>query len=794
MSVDVRPVSAPVTTERPTHRRADIQGLRAVAVLLVVAFHAHLPVPGGFVGVDVFFVISGFVITAMLMREWVATGALSFRRFYFRRFLRLTPALALTVAVVALVSLLLQNPFGAQQTTARTGLGAMLLSANFVIGHNAGDYFSADTTTNPLLNTWSLSVEEQFYLIFPALLAFGWLLGIPKGRHAKPLSRRPAVILVSLIAIGSFALSMVWTYGSPFLSGLTSYFGGPESFAFYSPFTRAWEFAVGALLALRIARLRPTSTASSVGLGVIGAALIVVSAFTIQESAPFPGAIAVVPVLGTALVLLAGSSETVGVNRALAARPMVAIGDASYSWYLWHWPVIVFAAVLFPRNPTILIVAAVVSIAPALLSYRFVEQPIRRLRPRSKPRALAIVVPTVGIPLALCIALLAGANSSWGLLPDESTIPVAAPLVAAPVPVASTRGTGITPEQGSAASAPSAPLTTPDAAAHGTGAVPPPAATAGGDVLSTQSTPANPTEADQAETQATAKMDGQVAEGDGGNLRSQHVAVKNGCVNTDLNPTGCRFGSGGPNGTILLAGDSQAYAVADGTIAAADSLGYDTIVTSHTGCPFLGRESSGTHDYPCRSWQKSIVAYALENKPSAVLISNRSSGYLHPEWKWRTAATDSGGVAGSAKEAAAMWRKGLEPVLSQLSEAGIPVLFVGAVPEMTGYTNGTSLLANAFGTRDFDVPRTESEAVRKQALEVETALTKKYPGVSYFDSFPSLCDESSCWAVYDGQIRYQDEDHLSVDGSMLLTNGLTTAIRDAVAGTPTVSPSAASGT
>ena len=789
MSVDTRTVSTPVVVDRPTHRRADIQGLRAVAVLLVVAFHAHLPVPGGFVGVDVFFVISGFVITAMLMREWVANRALSFRRFYFRRFLRLTPALALTVTVVALVSLVLQNPFGAQQTTARTGLGAMLLSANFVIGHGAGDYFSADTTSNPLLNTWSLSVEEQFYLIFPALLAFGWFLGIPKGRHAKQLSRRPAVILVSLIAIGSFALSMLWTYGSPLLPGLTSFFGGPESFAFYSPFTRAWEFAIGALLALRITRLRPTSTASSMGLGIVGAALIVISALAIHESFPFPGALAIVPVLGTALVLLAGSSETVGVNKALATRPMVAIGDASYSWYLWHWPVIVFAALLFPRNPTILIVAAVVSIAPALLSYRFVEQPIRKLRPRSKPRALAIVVPTVAIPLALCLALLAGANSSWGLLPDQSTIPVAAPAATLGTPDVAA-GSAAEPDS-LALALPPGTATTPDVAERTDPTVPDTAQVP--DVMSTQTTPTNPTEQDQAATQATAKMDGQVAEGDGGNLRSQHVAVRNGCVNTDLNPTGCRFGPAAAVGTILLAGDSQAYAVADGTIAAAQSLGYDTIVTSHTGCPFLGRESSGSHDYPCRSWQKSIVNYALKTKPAAVLISNRSAGYVHPEWKWRTAATDSGGVAGSTKDAAALWRKGLDPVVSRLTEAGIPVLFVGSVPEMTGYTNGTSLLANAFGTRDFSVPRSESESVRKPAMDVERALAQQYPGAFVFDSFPSLCDPTSCWAVFDGQIRYQDEDHLSVDGSMLLADGLTTAIRDAVAGTPSVasvSPSA----
>ena len=181
-TTQVRPGPPTPPASSAPGRRRDIQGLRAIAVLLVVVFHAELPVPGGFVGVDVFFVISGFVITAMLMREWARYGRVRFGHFYFRRFLRLTPALALIVAVVALASILLQNPFGAQQTTARTGMGAMLLSANYVIGHAAGDYFADNATTNPLLHTWSLSVEEQFYLVFPALLVLAWLL-VRRGRR-----------------------------------------------------------------------------------------------------------------------------------------------------------------------------------------------------------------------------------------------------------------------------------------------------------------------------------------------------------------------------------------------------------------------------------------------------------------------------------------------------------------------------------------------------------------------------------------------------------------------------------
>ena len=156
--------------------RGDIQGLRAIAVLMVVVFHAGLPFPGGFVGVDVFFVISGFVITGMLKKERASKGRISFRNFYVRRFKRLTPALALMVTVTVVVSLVLLSPLGPLQDSLFTALGAMLISANFVILKTTGAYFDSAAELNPLLNTWSLSIEEQFYLFFPAVLAASWVV------------------------------------------------------------------------------------------------------------------------------------------------------------------------------------------------------------------------------------------------------------------------------------------------------------------------------------------------------------------------------------------------------------------------------------------------------------------------------------------------------------------------------------------------------------------------------------------------------------------------------------------
>ncbi len=667
---DLRALPASPVDGSRSRRRPDIQGLRAVAVLLVIAFHAHLPVPGGFVGVDVFFVISGFVITGMLAREWAQHGRVRFAHFYFRRFLRLTPALALLVAVVAAASVFLQNPYGAQQTTARTGVGAMLLSANYVIGHAAGNYFADNATTNPLLNTWSLSVEEQFYLVFPALLVLGWVLARRRGR-----SLRAPLAVVAAIAGGSFALSVAWSYGAPLASTITDYFGGPQSFAFYSSLTRAWEFAAGALLALVLGRLPALTRGTARIAGVVGAGLLVIAAATIHDTDAFPGWIALVPVVGTMLLILAGSHHTVGVSRALSVRPMVFVGDISYSWYLWHWPVIVFAALLLPNRPEVLVLAAAASIVPSLASYWLLEQPLRRLRPRTRRGSGTVIVTTLVIPIAACLVLLAGANSGWGLTAADDQ---AAPAVAQPIGRPATNpGDGTEAPALAATPAPSSPVST-----------------------------------------EAPSGDGEVAAGEGGSLRSQHAAVQAGCVNSGLEPDACRFGPVDARGTVLLAGDSQAYALADGVIAAAQGLDLDTIVTSHTGCPFLGRESSGVHNYPCRSWQESIVDYALAERPSAVIIANRSAGYVHPEWKWRTAERDGGGAATSVDEAADLWRAGLEPIVATLQEEGIPVIIIAAVPEMTGYTVRTSLLSGAFAGAAFELPRSELEADRRPALAV----------------------------------------------------------------------------
>lgn len=390
----------PIDEQAGSARRPDIQGLRAIAVLMVVAFHAGFPFPGGFVGVDVFFVISGFVITAMLRREWLATGRIDFTRFYSRRLKRLSPALALTLSTTAILSILVVSPFGAQQITAATAIGAALFSANFAIARTTGGYFDAPAETNPLLNTWSLSVEEQFYLCFPGLLALGWRLA-----NRAPLRGAP-VALVGGVAIVSFGIALL---GSSALD-----FPGSEMVAgFYSPFSRAWEFAVGGLLAMAVSRRPVQSGPLASTLGFAGMGSLVASLWLIGDRTPFPGAWTLLPVAGTLLLLAAGSDQENAASRVLATRPLVMIGDWSYSIYLWHWPLIVFATLIWPESESARVAASVLSLAPALASYGWIEQPLRSAGLHSLREVTRLALMTILIPIGFAGFLLVGARAAW---------------------------------------------------------------------------------------------------------------------------------------------------------------------------------------------------------------------------------------------------------------------------------------------------------------------------------------------------------------------------------------------
>lgn len=390
-------MSGPTPDASLTSRRLDIQGLRAVAVLMVVLFHAGFPMPGGFAGVDVFFVVSGFVITAMLVREIEAHGRVRMGRFYLRRFKRLTPALALTVAVTMVGAALIQSPLGTQQRTAATGVGALTLVANVVIERTTGGYFDLAAASNALLNTWSLSVEEQFYLAFPLLLVIAWAAPRRTGNRSVP------VIFVAVVSVGSFA---------PALLGSGAHVTHPLV-GFYSPVSRAWEFGVGALLALvPIAhRLGPAVRQAAGGMGVLALAA---SVWVLEEGVPYPGWFTLLPVVGTLLLLAVGAGGS-WVSRVLSWRPVVLIGDWSYSIYLWHWPMIVFASTLWPGSRRVTVLAAACSCVPAVASYYWLEEPLRRMSINGARDIVRMVSLTVVPPLLIATGLWVGGNLGFGV-------------------------------------------------------------------------------------------------------------------------------------------------------------------------------------------------------------------------------------------------------------------------------------------------------------------------------------------------------------------------------------------
>jgi peptidoglycan/LPS O-acetylase OafA/YrhL len=389
--------------------RQDIQGMRGVTMIVIVLFHAGLPIPGGFVSLDAFFVISGFVITGMLLREHSKYGKVSLASFYLRRFKRLTPALIFMVSVVLVLAIALTSPLYVQSQTALTGLGATFLTANIVIQATTGGYFDPAVELNPLLHTWSLSVEEQFYLIFPVLLALGWFV----GRRLRTKINVP-ILLVTLVA----GISLAATLLPKDIPGAPSWF--IPLFGYYSPVVRTWEFAAGALLFFGTRKWTQVNQKLSTFLALSGVLLFFAPMWIIDPSVPYPGPWTIAPVTGTMLVILAGFNTRNSVTRGLSSKPLVFVGDRSYSWYLWHWPVIVFAATIFPSAPTILLTGAIISIIPALISYKYIENPIR-LRQMSPKTIVAMLIASVATATALAVGLFLGSVVSW----NSSTVATA---------------------------------------------------------------------------------------------------------------------------------------------------------------------------------------------------------------------------------------------------------------------------------------------------------------------------------------------------------------------------------
>jgi len=334
--------------------RPDIDGLRAVAVLPVLFYHAKLGCSGGFVGVDVFFVISGYVISSLILKE-LAAGTFSMVNFWERRIRRILPALSLVVAAVLAMGWLFFLPEDFQ-ILGNSVMAQSVMAANFYFWKGGTNYFAHSFDTKPLLHTWSLAVEEQFYLLFPLLMAFLF--------RTKPKALRHWILGIAVV---SLVVSVIGCYST-----------NNHRSTFYLLPSRIWELLTGALLALNRGRFstNPLKRESS---GFLGLALIAWSIFAYDDDTRFPGLAALPPCLGAALIIASSETKSSIIGRLLSFKPFVFIGLVSYPLYLWHWPLLIYATYVSghelsfeTHNQALLVGLLLASFLLAVLSWKFV--------------------------------------------------------------------------------------------------------------------------------------------------------------------------------------------------------------------------------------------------------------------------------------------------------------------------------------------------------------------------------------------------------------------------------------
>ena len=386
--------------------RGDIEGLRSIAVLFVLVYHLGVDrLSGGFAGVDVFFVISGFLITSGLLTEAERSGTVSLVRFYARRARRLLPAATLVLVVTALVGWWVL-PGSAWETLSEDVMAAALYVVNWALAARSVDYLAEDAGASPVQHYWSLSVEEQFYVVIPIMIiGLAWL-----SRRYGWGVRRTLTVGIGAIVVASLSYSITHT-GS-----------APQTAYFFST-TRAWELGLGSLLACAVPLLRRLPRATASGLAGAGLLAVAASGLLVSRTTPWPGWAALLPTLGTAAVIAAGvAHSSTGVGRLLALRPLVFLGGLSYSIYLWHWPLIALTGEVTELTAWHKVGLALASVALACLSKHLVEDPIRfgsTFAGRTRP---TLALGAAGMALSL-----AAAGLVWAQVPRLTDTPTDAP-------------------------------------------------------------------------------------------------------------------------------------------------------------------------------------------------------------------------------------------------------------------------------------------------------------------------------------------------------------------------------
>jgi peptidoglycan/LPS O-acetylase OafA/YrhL len=569
---DVTPVTA-VAWRRPgtavtepsgvdrTRFRADIEGLRAVAVVSVMLWHAGVPfLRGGFVGVDVFFVISGYLMTGLLTRELTTRGHISFVGFYARRAKRLLPAAAVTLVGVAIATVLVLPRIRAADT-GRDIVASALYVINWRLSESSVDYLAADNSPSPVLHFWSLAVEEQFYIVWPLLLA---LIGVLARRRISKVG--PVAWGLVVLVVTSFLWSVHYTAVEP-------------EKAYFVTTTRLWELAVGGLVAVAGPGLaRVVSPKVAVVVGWLGLGVVVATIVLLPESMPFPGSVAALPVLGTAAVIAVGPiAGRRGPVAVLSPVPMQQIGKLSYSLYLWHWPVLVIAsALLLDRpghlDPVVGVVVVTLSVIPAWLSFRLVEEPVRQHRGSpGAVRAWSLKVGAVCTAVSLCAGLgVVALSAAWQRESVVSPAQATGAQALAPDPVGSAAGRAV----------------------DDPGPFTPSAATVRDDVPSSYA--------------------------DGCHVQDNPSPVA----------VGCTYGDPDGSFTLAVVGDSHAAQWVPTLQAVAERRGWRLLVFTKSSCPLADVTVAHGKDLRpytgCDGWNKDVLAALARERPDAVVTSSAS--------------------------------------------------------------------------------------------------------------------------------------------------------------------------
>lgn len=550
--------------------RPDIQGLRAVAILLVVLYHAGVPgFGGGYVGVDVFFVISGYLITGQLVGEAVKTGRVSLTRFYLKRVRRLMPSAVLVIVVTLLVARVFAPPLFSLSLSV-DGIFAALYTLNYRLAAEGINYQNAGAAPSAFQHFWSLGVEEQFYVFWPLLIIAAIVLTRRWWRNPLP------VLFLMVIVVSLYISQHLLAVDAPM-----SYFGVQS---------RAWEFAVGAIVALAsgpLARMRPRIRAV---VFFVGLALIIGVGFSYNAATQFPGVHAVIPVGGTALVISAGCGQSLKAEFILGVRVMQWLGKVSYPWYLWHWPILILAPYIWPRVTftwPVKLALVVFSLAPAAWTYYTLEAPTRKWKFRRSVWAAA------GLAL-----MTTGAATGAFIDSNVSTL-----LAAAVTPTRNIPAINIYAKT---------PVTNPFASKRTSGTVRPSVLNA---VSDTPTYPADCIVSFAATTSPKCLI------GPNGDLTDAHVS----------------------SSRVVLLGDSHAGEWYPDVYGIARQLGWDTEVLNKVSCPLASITienatlDSGPY-WQCNQWRTNMFRRLLsEPKPKIIFISSlnhyTSDSPLASGWK-----------------------------------------------------------------------------------------------------------------------------------------------------------------